>query len=216
MKSSVTSEGAVMYNLEKSAVDQYAKAKALELDNWNRHGVFEEVPYYGQKALTTRWVYASKTVGSKNVLKAHLVARGFKEQNLSEIERDSPTCSHDSLRLVLAIVAIISCKIRSVDIKTAYLHGERLDRHVYLKPPVEANSNGKLWKLNRCVSGLCDTSRHWYLKVHNVVIEHGTQVSNLDQAIFYWRKEDSLHGLLAAHVDDSFGGLAQMNLKLHS
>ena len=28
------SEGAVVYNLEKSAMDQYAKAKALELDNW--------------------------------------------------------------------------------------------------------------------------------------------------------------------------------------
>ena len=36
------------------------------------------------------------------------------------------------------------------------------------------------------------------------MIEHGAQVSNLDQAIFYWRKEDSLHGLLAAHVDDFF------------
>ena len=44
----------------------------------------------------------------------------------------------------------------------------------------------------------------WYLKVHNVMIEHGAQVSDLDQAIFYWRKESSLHGLLAAHVDDFF------------
>ena len=35
--------------------------------------------------------------------------------------------------------------------------------------------------------------------------EHGAQVSNLDQAIFYWRKEDRLHGLLAAHVDDFLG-----------
>ena len=40
VESSVTSEGAVVYNLEKSAVDQYAKVKALELDNWNRHDVF--------------------------------------------------------------------------------------------------------------------------------------------------------------------------------
>ena len=83
--------------------------------------------------------------------------------------------------------------------------GERLDRHVYLKPPVEANSKGKLWKLNICVYGLCDASRHLYLKGHNVMIEHGAQISNLDQAIFYWRKEDSLHGWVAAHVDDIFG-----------
>ena len=106
MDSSVTSKGAVVYNLEKSAADQYAKAKALQLDNWNRHDVFEEVPDYGQKALTTHWVCIPKTVGSKNVLEAHLVARGFEEQNLTEIEQDSPTCSRESLRLVLAVVAM--------------------------------------------------------------------------------------------------------------
>ena len=44
MDTSVTSKAAVVYNLEKSAVDQYAKAKALELGNWNRHDAFEEVP----------------------------------------------------------------------------------------------------------------------------------------------------------------------------
>ena len=121
VESSVTSEGAVVYNLEKSAVDQYAKAKALELDNWNRYDVFEEVTDYGQKVLTTRWLCTSKTVGSKNILKAHLIARGFEEQNLTDIERDSPTCSCESLRLVLAIVAIKSWKIRSFDIKTAVL-----------------------------------------------------------------------------------------------
>ena len=83
---SVTIEGTVEYNFEKSATNQYAKAaKALELDNWNRHDVFEEVPDYGQKALTARWVCTSKTVGSKNVLKALLVARASEEQTLTEI-----------------------------------------------------------------------------------------------------------------------------------
>ena len=189
VESSVTSEGAVVYNSEKSAVDRYAKAKVLELDNWNSHDVFEEVPDYGQKALTTCWVCTSKTVGSKTGFKARLVARGFEEQNLTEIERDSPTCSRESQRLVLAIVAIKSWKIRSAYIKTAFVKGERLDRHVYLKPPVEANSKGKLWKLNKCVYGLCDASRHWYLKVHDIMIQHGAQVSNLDRANFIGKKK---------------------------
>ena len=138
--------------------------------------------------------------------------KSFEEQNLTDIEPDSPTYFHESLRLVLATVAIKSWKMRSVDIKTALLQGERLDRHVYLKPTVEANSKGKLWRPNKCVCGLCDASRHWNLKIHNVMIEQGAQVS-VSQATFYWRKENSLHGLLAAHVDDSFG-LAQLNLKL--
>ena len=131
---------------------------ALELDKWNRHDVFKEAPDYRRKVLTTRWVCAPKTVGSKNVLKARLVVKGFEGQNLTEIEQDSPTCSCESLRLVLAIVAVKSWKIRSVEIKTAFLQGERLGRRVYLKPPVEATSKGKLWKLNKYVYGLCDAS----------------------------------------------------------
>ena len=55
--------------------------KALELDNWNRHNVFEEVPDYGKKASTILWVCTSKTVGSKSLPKARLIARGFEEQN---------------------------------------------------------------------------------------------------------------------------------------
>ena len=86
---SVTSEGVVMYNLEKSAIwISMPKLKALELDNWNRH-VLEEVPDYGQKAITTHWVCTSNTVGSKKLLETNLVARGFEEQNLTEIEQDS-------------------------------------------------------------------------------------------------------------------------------
>ena len=85
----------------------------------------------------------------------------------------------------MSIVAIKSWKIRSVDIKTAFLQGKKLDRHVCLKPPVEANSKGKLSKLNKCVYGLGNALQHWYLKVQNRMIKHGAQVSNLDQAIFY-------------------------------
>ena len=36
--------------------------------------------------------------------KARLVARGFKEDNLCEIQKDSLTCSKDILRAILSII----------------------------------------------------------------------------------------------------------------
>ena len=36
--------------------------------------------------------------------KARLVARGFEEDNLSEIQKDSPTCFKDTLQTILSII----------------------------------------------------------------------------------------------------------------
>ena len=44
-----------------------------------------------------------KNVNDKQVLKARLVVKGFEEQN-SDILKDSPTCSKEGLRFVLALI----------------------------------------------------------------------------------------------------------------
>ena len=40
----------------------------------------------------------------------------------------------------------------------------KMERIVYLHPPKEANTS-KVWKLQKCVYGLADASRYWYLRV---------------------------------------------------
>lgn len=86
--------------------------------------------------------------------KARLVARGF-EEFLPGIDKDSPTCAHESLRLVLAVLAQKQWELRSMDIKTAFLQGQPIHRDVYVLPPVEANSPPDIvWKLKKCVHGL--------------------------------------------------------------
>ena len=46
--------------------------------------------------------------------------------------------------------------------KTAFLQGKKIEREVYICPPKEAATN-KVWKLQKCVHGLSDASRYWYL-----------------------------------------------------
>ena len=98
------------------------------------------------------------------IYKTRLVARGFKEEKLNNIRKDSPTCSKDNFRLVLSIFVSNSWIIYSLDIKLAFIQGKKIDRDVYLKSPKEAEAS-KLWKLNITAYGLCDAPRAWYIRV---------------------------------------------------
>ena len=151
----------------------------------------------GQPCISTRWVYTLKEVGDKLQRKARLVAKGFEEDCLDEVLKNSPTCDKQSLRLILSVIAQKKWKINSVDIKTAFLQGEKIQREVYLQPPKEANSTGKIWKLNKCVYGLADASLKWYEKVKKTLKECGGQVSKTDPAVFYWHNSNGLDGILA-------------------
>ena len=65
--------------------------------------------------------------------KARLVARGFEEDNLSNIRKDSPTCCKDNFRLTLSIIISNKWIINSVDVTLAFLQGKGIDRDIYLK-----------------------------------------------------------------------------------
>ena len=92
------------------------------------------------------------------------MARGFEEGEDSSIRRDSPTCMKESLRLTLVTAASKGWQIGSLEIKSAFLQGQKIERDVYIKPPKEAGTD-RLWKLNKTVYGLGDASRGWYLRV---------------------------------------------------
>ncbi|CAG2208260.1 unnamed protein product [Mytilus edulis] len=180
----------------------FTEAREAELDNWRKHNVFEEVEDNGQNCISTRWVYTMKELENEFHRKARLVAKGFEEDSLDEIPKNSPTCEKQSLRLILSIIASKRWSINSVDIKTAFLQGEKMQREVYLRPPKEVKATGKVWRLNKCVYGLVDASLKWYEKVKATLLDCGGTVSKIDSAVFYWYNEKGLTGVLAVHVDD--------------
>ncbi len=122
-------------------------AKQEEIKSWRDNHVFEEVKNEGQKCISTRWVCTYKETLEGFVPKARLVARGFEELEVSELKKDSPTCASESLRLLVALICQRQWTLNSMDIKSAFLQGMELSRDLYIKPPPEANNEGKLWKL---------------------------------------------------------------------
>ena len=75
-------------------------------------------------------------------------------------------------------------KIKSLDIKSAFLQGQPINREIFLKPPKEAGTE-KSWKLLITVYGLCDAPRAWYLKMKEIPEKSGMLQSKFDDAIFY-------------------------------
>ena len=176
-------------------------AKMLELNNWIKENVYEAVPDEGQEAISVRWVVTPRLVDGKMITEARLVARGFEEDS-SALRTDSPTCMKDSLRLIFSLSVSRGWSLNSIDIKAAFLQGNAIDREVFLKPPKEANQPNHLWLLKKVVYGLSDASRVWYLRVVDELKKLGAIPSKYDKAVFIWKKQGVLHGVLASHVDD--------------
>ena len=185
-----------------STVDeQTLSAKTKELESWKMEEVYEEVEDSGQETISVRWVITPKIDNGVISTKARLVARGF-EEDKSGLRTDSPTCMKETLKTVLAVAVSKDWEVHSIDIKSAFLQGNPINRKIYLRPPKEANAEGKLWLLKKVVYGLSDASRVWYLRVVEELSNLGATISKYDRSLFTWKNNNSLHGMLVVHVDD--------------
>ncbi|CAC5414014.1 unnamed protein product [Mytilus coruscus] len=162
----------------------------------SRHNENQAKNYCQQDGLLQK----NKMNGERKV-KARLVVRGFEEEN--EVKSDSPIVHKESLRLFLALASTSEFDIHSIDIKAAFLQGKEIDRVIFVKPPKELSSDKSVaWKLNKCVYGLIDASRNWFLSVKRELLQLECIQSKLDPAIFYWHYNNTLEGLFLMHVDD--------------
>ena len=190
-----TKEVTVLFNS-----DTVEEAKEKEMQNWRMNEVYEEVENRGQNAISVRWVVTEKVVNGGAVTKARLVARGF-EENTESLRKDSPTCSKETVRLLLSVASLKSWNCHTVDVRSAYLQGDKIQRKVYLKPPPEYY-NGSLWRLKKTVYGLCDAARAWYTRVRKELTALGAKKCSLDSSLFMWYKEGQLKGIISIYVDD--------------
>ena len=150
-----------------------------------------------------RWVLKEKIIDGEKIVKARLCARGFEEEQC--FRTDSPTCCKEGLRLTCCVISSNKWLLNSLDVKTAFLQGKLMERTVYVRPPKEAQTD-KVWKLRKCIYGLSDATRYWYLKLREELIKLGATPIQLDQGIFIWHKNNIPIGIMACFVDDVLWG----------
>ena len=106
------------------------EAKAKEIENLEKYGVFEEVE--GQETIDSRWVITrkEKADGQKQKVKGRLVAKGFQEKEAPQ--SDSPTMLRESMKMFFTVAANEDFELRKIDIRAAFLQARQLDRNVFL------------------------------------------------------------------------------------
>ena len=97
-----------------------------------------------QNVIGTRWVITEKQNhdAMKVKTKARLVVRGFQEAE--DPKSDSPTLSHDSLRIMMTIMSNKDFKIRLLDVKNTYIQGSKIGRTIFVEPPSDYKKEGKI------------------------------------------------------------------------
>jgi hypothetical protein len=196
------SDQLVLLSSDDEMSQQVIDAKEREINNLMENDVFEEVLHNNQQLISSKWVITTKVKDDATVVKARLVARGF-EENTSDARTDSPTCSRQSLRMAFITAPTMGWEIHSLDITSAFLQGNSIERKVYLKPSSEAGTDGRVWRLKRSIYGLNDAPRAWYDRVRKELLDLDGKTSSFDEAMFLWHDDECrLIGLVVTHVDD--------------
>ena len=113
-----------------------------------------------KQIVQTRWVLTWEMLGGKQCVEARLVAKGFQDPGLKDGLVDASGCVslRSSHLLAVSLGAIRKWKLRSFDIKNAFLQADGFGREVFLQFPEEcALPCGKrVWKLKAPAYGLND------------------------------------------------------------
>ena len=179
------------------------EAKEKELENWDNFATYKEVEDQGQEILDTNWHLVSKEGG----VKARLCIRGDREKGKESIRTDSPTVQRTNVKLFYLIAAKNNWKIRTADVKAAFLQGAPLEREVFVKPLKERRIPGILWQMLKGAYGLVDASRGFFLEVAKTAVELGCVQSIHDPCMYmYYLQDGTLDGMVMTHVDDMLHG----------
>nr|GEV55611.1 retrovirus-related Pol polyprotein from transposon TNT 1-94 [Tanacetum cinerariifolium] len=159
-----------------------------------------------KKAISCKWVFSVKmnSDGSIARLKARLVAKVYAQTyGIDYFETFLPVAKIFSIRLFISLAATYDWALHKLYVKNAFLHGD-LEKEVYMEQPsrfISQGEFGRVCKLKKSLYNLKQSSRAWFGKFSNAVIEFGLRRSVYDHFIFYSSSNAGCI-LLVVYVDD--------------
>ena len=182
---------------DKWHLPEVREAMKKELENFAKFDVYDLVPDRGQHSITSGWVVVEKEKEGKWITKARLMI-----QERDTVQSDSPTVKKQNLRIQVALAVQNNWTMCSAEVQAAFFQAVSLDREIFVKPVVEADNPGLLWKLKKPIYGLKDSGRLWYITITDFLKGTDCQMLVTDLACLYWHKDGILHGMITIHVDD--------------
>jgi hypothetical protein len=184
---------------------QWEQAIQEEITNLTSHGTWELVDSGAvpptHKPIGCRWVFKVKYEenGLPKRFKARLVAQGFTQRpGIDYFDTFAPTLRLESMRLILAVVAVQDLELHQLDIVGAYLEGP-IDEELYMRVPDGVNAPGKVCRLRRGLYGLKQAGRNWNRTITASLAEIGFRTTTADPSVFVHDERQIIIGL---YVDD--------------
>ena len=174
--------------------DDMQKAIFKEFKSMETYGIYEICVGEGDlPAIPSRLVLAYKTLpdGSIAKCKCRFVVRGF-EDHRDSCKVDMPTASAEMKKIALAFMQMNSWCPMSLDFTCAFLQGVPFgpeEPPVYLKPPkstygCEIFPPDCRLRLRKCLYGLKDAPRRWFLSLKNRLEKAGFRALDADGAVY--------------------------------
>uniref|UniRef100_A0A2N9FGY8 CCHC-type domain-containing protein n=1 Tax=Fagus sylvatica TaxID=28930 RepID=A0A2N9FGY8_FAGSY len=119
------------------------------------------------------------------------------------VDTYSPVAKFASVRIIMVVAARLDLELYQLDVKTAFLNGD-LKEEIYMDQSDGfqiKGQEGKVCRLKKSLYGLKQSSRQWYLKFHQAILDIGYEMSPLDHCVYVWRDKEKLT-LLSLYVDD--------------
>ena len=152
--------------------------------------------------------------------KARFAARGdLRKGKPDPTSVYSPTASHASIMIILALILARKWSWIVLDADSAYLNADlEREEYLFLPPPlaaimVEINSDfggfveqdgSMIVLIDKALYGLQESAMLWYNTLRQQLNDNGLETNPYDPALFFTGKDQSLATLLV-HVDDMFG-----------
>lgn len=116
----------------------------------------------------------------------------------------SPVINATSLKFILSIAVKRNWQIRHIDIKTAFLNAD-IQGNVYTTQPAgyqQVGKEGWVMCLKKALYGLKQSSKQWYIKVKDVLMNKLNFTQSLNDSCVYFKHQDELMLIIGVYVDD--------------
>ncbi len=155
----------------------------------------------GVKLLPCKYIFKAK----ENKPKVRLVALSCRQiYGIDYKETYAPVVTLTTVRTILAVVAHLDLELEQMDVVTAFLNGD-LKEDIFMAVPEGLKSkttSGKLCKLRKSLYGLKQSTRQWYAKMHQFLVNELEFKSSPNDPCLYTRHKSSSILLIALYVDD--------------
>ncbi|KMQ92933.1 integrase core domain protein [Lasius niger] len=178
-----------------------------ELEAHEKNNTWTIVPReIKKKTIDSKWIFKVMRDATGHIyrFKARLCARGFQQrEGIDYTKTFSPVVRYDSLRVLLALVALEDLELVQFDVKTAFLYGN-LEEEIHMEVPNGVNAEDSasvVCRLNKSLYGLKQTPRCWNRKFSGFLKQFNFKETSADKCVFTGHYEGS-SVYLALFVDD--------------